>query len=67
MIALRANAQPVEIMAPLVEVPGQGLFVLSTGDIFAIDTARLRHPVGMLKRNDRARIKPALDKVIGEC
>ncbi len=66
VIPLRANAQPVEIMAPLVEVPGQGLFVLSTDEIFAIDTARLRHPVGMLSQADRARIKPALDKVIGE-
>jgi mRNA-degrading endonuclease toxin of MazEF toxin-antitoxin module len=66
VIPLRANALPVEIMAPLVEVPGQGLFVLSTDEIFAIDTARLKHPVGMLNPADRAKIKPALDKVIGE-
>ena len=66
VIPLRANAQTVEIMAPLVEVPGQGLFVLSTDEIFAIDTARLKHPVGMLNPADRAKIKPALDKVIGE-
>lgn len=66
VIPLRANAQPVEILAPLVDVPGQGLFVLSSDEIFAIDTARLRHPVGMLSPTDRARIKPALDKVIGE-
>lgn len=66
VIPLRANAHPVEIMAPLVDVPGQGLFVLSTDEIFAIDTARLKPPVGMLSLADRARIKPALDKVIGE-
>lgn len=66
VIPLRANAQPVEIMVPLVEVSGQGLFVLSTDEIFAIDTARLKHSVGMLNPADRAKIKPALDKVIGE-
>ncbi len=66
LIPLRASAQPVEIMAPQVEVPGQGLFVLSTDKTFAIDTVRLRHPVGMLNPTGRARIKPALDKVIGE-
>jgi hypothetical protein len=53
-------------MAPPVEVPGQGLFVLSTDGIFAIDTARLKAPVGMLGSADRAKIKPAIDKVIGE-
>ena len=66
VIPLRANAQPVEIMAPLVEVPGEGMFVLSTDEIFAIDTARLKPPVGKLSIGDRAKIKPALDKVIGE-
>ncbi len=66
VIPLRANAQPVEIMAPLVEVPGLGLFVLSTDEIFAIDNARLKHPVGELGLSDRAKIKPSLDKVIGE-
>ena len=66
VIPLRANAQPVDIMAPLVEVPGHGLFVLSTDEIFAIDTARLKLPVGMLSPADRVRIKPAVDKVIGE-
>lgn len=66
VIPLRANAQPVDIMAPLVEVPGHGLFVLSTDEIFAIDTARLKFPVGMLSPADRVRIKPAVDKVIGE-
>ncbi len=66
VIPLRANAQPVDIMAPLVEVPGQGFFVLSTDEIFAIDTARLKLPVGILNLADRARIKPAVDKVIGE-
>ncbi|MBA3032265.1 MAG: CcdB family protein [Gammaproteobacteria bacterium] len=66
VIPLRANAQPVEIMAPLVEVPGMGAFVLSADEIFAIDVARLKQPVGMLSMPDRAKIKPAIDKVIGE-
>jgi mRNA-degrading endonuclease toxin of MazEF toxin-antitoxin module len=66
VIPLRANAQPVETLAPLVEVPGQGMYVLSADEIFAIDNTRLRHPVAKLAPADRARIKPALDKVIGE-
>jgi mRNA-degrading endonuclease toxin of MazEF toxin-antitoxin module len=66
VIPLRANAHPVDVMAPLVEVPGQGPFVLSTDEIFAIDTSRLKSPVGMLTPADRAKIKPAVDKVIGE-
>lgn len=53
-------------MAPLIEVTGQGQFVLSTDEIFAIDTARLKVPVAMLSMVDRAKIKPAVDKVIGE-
>lgn len=66
VIPLRANAQPVEIMAPWVEVPGHGMFVLSTDEIFAIDTGRLKASVGLLSPYDRAKIKPAIDKVIGE-
>lgn len=66
VIPLRANAQPVEIMAPLVDVSGAGRFVLSTDEIFAIDTARLKAPVAVLSIADRAKIKPAVDKVIGE-
>ena len=66
VIPLRADAHPVEIMAPLVEVPGQGMFVLSTDEIFAIDAARLRQAVGILSAADRMKIKPALDKVIGD-
>ena len=66
VIPLRANARPVEIMAPLVEVPGQGWFVLSTDEIFAIDATRLKAPVAKLGMFDRAKIKPAIDKVIGE-
>ena len=53
-------------MAPLVEVPGQGWFVLSTDEIFAIDATRLKAPVAKLGMFDRAKIKPAIDKVIGE-
>ena len=66
VIPLRANAQPVEVMAPLVEVSGQGSFVLSTDEIFAIDAVRLKTPVAMLSIADRAKIKPAIDKLIGE-
>ena len=66
VIPIRANAQPVEIMAPLIEVPGQGRFVLSTDEIFAIDTSRLKAAVAVLSLIDRAKIKPAVDKVIGE-
>jgi mRNA-degrading endonuclease toxin of MazEF toxin-antitoxin module len=66
VIPLRANAQAVDIMAPLVEVAGKGQFVLSTDEIFAIDAARLRAPVATLSITDRAKIKPAVDKVIGE-
>jgi mRNA-degrading endonuclease toxin of MazEF toxin-antitoxin module len=66
VIPLRANAQPVDIMAPLIEVAGQGQFVLSTDEIFAIDTARLKSKVAVMGALDRAKIKPAIDKVIGE-
>ncbi|MEQ1669156.1 MAG: CcdB family protein [Sulfuriferula sp.] len=66
VIPLRANARPVDIMAPLIEVAGQGQFVLSTDEIFAIDTARLKAPIAVLSIADRAKIKPAIDKVIGE-
>ena len=66
VIPLRANVQPVDIMALLVEVSGQGQFVLSTDEIFAIDTARLEAPCAILSRVDRVKIKPAIDKVIGE-
>ncbi|MEI7457420.1 MAG: CcdB family protein [Nitrosomonadales bacterium] len=66
VIPLRANAQSVDIMAPLIEVTGQGQFVLSTDEIFAIDTVRLKSKVAVLSAPDRAKIKPAIDKVIGE-
>ena len=66
VIPLRAKAKPVEVMAPLVDVPGHGKFVLSTDELFAIDSARLKHPVGSLSLADRAKIKPAIDKVIGD-
>ena len=66
VIPLRANAQPVDIMAPLVEVVGHGKFVMSTDEIFAIDSARLKTPVAKLSIIDRAKIKPAVDKVIGD-
>lgn len=66
VIPLRANAQAVDIMAPLIEVAAKGQFVLSTDEIFAIDTARLKAPFAKLSIVDRAKIKPAIDKVIGE-
>lgn len=66
VIPLRANAQSVEVMAPLVEVEGYGQFVLSADEIFAIDNARLRNPVGYLSHIDRAKIRPAIDKVLGD-
>lgn len=66
VIPLRANAQAVDIMAPLVEVTGKGMFVLSTDEIFAIDSIRLKFPCAKLSLADRAKIKPAIDKVIGE-
>jgi len=66
VIPLRARLQPVEIMAPLVEVPGYGYLVLSTDEIFTIDNHRLRNPVGNLNLADRAKIRPAIDKLIGE-
>jgi len=66
VIPLRADAKPVETLAPLVDVPGAGMLVLSADEIFAIDSTRLKHPVGVLSPADRAKIKPALDKVIGE-
>lgn len=66
VIPLRANTHPVDVMAPLVDVPGYGLLVLSTDEIFAIDSIRLKNPVGLLSRSDRAKIKPAIDKIVGE-
>ena len=66
VIPLRANAQPVDIMAPLIEIAGKGQFVLSTDEIFAIDTVRFKAPLAKLSAVDRAKIKPAMDKVTGE-
>ncbi len=66
VIPLRAGIAPVDIMAPWVEVPGYGPLVLSADEIFTIDASRLRDPVGSLSPEDRAKIRPALDKVIGD-
>ncbi len=66
VIPLRTNMEPVPVLAPLVEVPGHGTLVLSAAEIFTIDTPRLKHPVASLSTQDRAKIKPAIDKVIGE-
>lgn len=66
VVPLRANMEPVEVIAPLIEVPGNGHYVLSAAEILTIDSARLRHPVGILSLEDRAKIRPALDKVLGD-
>ena len=66
VIPLRANAHAVEILAPWVTVAGHGRLVLSADEIFAIDATRLKQPVGVLAMDDRAKIKPALDKVLGD-
>lgn len=66
VIPLRADAHEVEVMAPLVSVPGHGRLVLSADEIFAIDSIRLKAAVGSLGIDDRAKIRPALDKVIGD-
>mgnify|MGYP001374623737 CR=1 FL=1 len=66
VIPLRADIAPVTVMAPLVEVPGHGQHVLSAAEIFTIDRTRLKTSVASLGMPDRAKIRPALDKVIGE-
>lgn len=66
VIPLRANVQPIEVMNPWVDVSGYGAFVLSADEIFTIETARLRNPVGSLSLEDRLKIKPAIDLVIGD-
>ena len=66
VIPLRAHMPPVETLAPLVDVAGHGQLVLSTDEIFAMDMSRLKNPIGKLSIIDRAKIRPALDKVIGE-
>lgn len=66
VIPLRANVPPIEIMNPLVEVPGHASLVLSADKIFTIDNARLCNPVGSLSIEDRLKIKPAIDLVIGD-
>lgn len=66
VIPLRAGMLPVEVLAPLVEVPQVGSLVLSTDELFAIDNARLTNPVGKLSQTDRFKIKPAIDKLIGD-
>lgn len=66
VIPLRANVPSIEIMNPLVDVPGYGSVVLSADEIFTIDNLRLRNPVGSLGVEDRLKIKPAIDLVIGD-
>lgn len=66
VIPLRVNVPPIEVMNPLVDVPGYGSFVLSADEIFALDNTRLRNPVGSLSIEDRMKIKPAIDLVIGD-
>jgi hypothetical protein len=66
VIPLRTNSITLETICPPVEISGIGSFVLSTIEIFAIASHRLRAPVGTLSLTDRTKIRPAIDKVIGE-
>jgi mRNA-degrading endonuclease toxin of MazEF toxin-antitoxin module len=66
VIPLRANVPAIEIMNPWVDVPGHGSLVLSADEIFAIDNSRLRNLVGSLGCEDRMKIRPAIDLVIGD-
>lgn len=66
VIPLRAYVQPIEVMNPLVNVPGYGSLVLSVDEIFTIDNVRRHNPVGSLSMEDRMKIKPAVDLVIGD-
>jgi mRNA-degrading endonuclease toxin of MazEF toxin-antitoxin module len=66
VIPLRANVPPIEVMNPVVDVPGHGSLVLCADEIFTIENARLRNAVGSLSMEDRLKIKPALDLVIGD-
>ena len=66
VIPLRANVPPIEVMNPLVDVPGHGSLVLSADEIFTIDNVRLQNPVGSLGMEDRLKIKAAIDLVIGD-
>jgi len=66
VIPLRANSVSVEILAPWVTVEGVGSLVLSTDELFAIEMGRLKNAVGQLLLEDRAKIRPAIDKVVGD-
>ena len=66
VIPLRIGVPPIEVMNPPVDVPGHGLHILSADELFAIDNTRLRNPVGSLSLEDRLKIKPAIDLVIGD-
>lgn len=66
VIPLRANVPPIEVMNPSIDVPGHGALVLCADEIFTIENARLRNPVGSLSVDDRLKIKPAIDLVIGD-
>lgn len=66
VIPLRVNMTPVETLAPVMHVSGFGACVLSTDELFAIDTALLKKSIAALSAEDRAKIRPALDKVFGD-
>lgn len=57
------QSQPVP---PPVDVPGHDRLVLSTDEIFAIDNSRLKAPIGSLGPANRARFRPAIDKVVSD-
>lgn len=66
VIPLRANASGVEILAPKVNVADCGEFVMSTDELFAIETSYLKTPVASLTLDDRSKVRPALDKLFGD-
>lgn len=66
VVPLRRGWAPVETLAPLVGVEAYGDFVLSTDELFAIDTSQLKKRISSLSLEDRLKVRPALDKVFGD-
>ena len=66
VVPLRLNMTPVETLAPLVQVPGFGVCVMSADELFAIQTVLLKKAVASLLLEDRAKIRPAFDKLFGD-
>ena len=66
VIPLRTNASAIETLAPQVTVGDYGQFVMSTDELFAIETSYLKAPVANLQQSDRIKVRPALDKLFGD-